>query len=210
MKSLCSQALCLMGLSAASAVALTTASFAQAQTTTGATGQQQQITTAESAAPSSISGAATIAVNENGKLRTLREGTNGWTCLTSFPASSTQAAEMAGKPICVDKNGLEWIQAWMEHKNPPANRISAAYMLQGVSASALDPFATGRQQGTSWIQVGPHVMVLGAKGLREGLSASVPTGKSRIDTSKPFVMWPGTPYEHLMIPIGESSSPQVR
>lgn len=193
-----------IGLSAAvSMFALTCASFALAQAMTGATTQEQQITTAESAAPSAVSRNATIAVNEAGKLRVLREGSNNWTCLTSFPEAAAQTTgTMAGKPICMDKNGTEWIQAWMEGRDPPKNRIGAAYMLQGVSASATDPFAKGREQGANWIDVGPHVMVLGARGMQEGLSVAAP-GEKAVDTHMPFVMWSGTPYEHLMIPIPE-------
>ncbi len=191
--------------------------------TMGATGgasitNEQFITIAQSAAPSGVSEGATIAINENGKLRTLREGSNGWTCLPSFPQGGAQAAGgMTGKPICVDRNGLDWIQAWLDHKDPPANKISAAYMLQGVSASESNPYAQGSEQA-DWIQAGPHVMILGARALREGLSASVggeqqqgvgqsnASGRStaqnwKTDTTRPFVMWQGTPYEHLMIPI---------
>jgi len=43
---------------------------------------------------------------------------------------------------------------------------------------------------------GPHVMVVGAKGLIEGYPRTAKT-----DTSQPYAMRPDTPYEHLMRPV---------
>ncbi len=207
----------------ASIIAIAAASVALAQSapsgaqriapgTVGSPVQQWWITTAQSAGPSAISNGAAIAVNENGKLRTVRQGSNGWTCFPSLEEWSGHASGgMSGSPICVDKNGLDWIQAWLNHKDPTANTIGIAFMLQGESGSETDPYAEAKEEPgyptpgrrrPDWIDVGPHVMILGASTLQEGLSASVPADKSNVDTSKPFVMWPGTPYEHLMIPVG--------
>ncbi len=75
---------------AASIVALAAASAVLAQSDPNATaaapsGQDQQLTTkAQPAAPASISKDAAIAVAENGKLRTIRQGSNGWTSSLQF------------------------------------------------------------------------------------------------------------------------------
>ena len=39
-------------------------------------------------------------------------------------------------------------------------------------------------------------MVVGAKGMMEGYP-----GDAKPDTAKPYVMWGGTPDEHLMLPV---------
>jgi hypothetical protein len=69
-------------------------------------------------------------------------------------------------------------------------------MLQGGSdASNTDPFAKKPANGANWLTPGPHVMVVGATDL-----AGYPATTSP-DTSLAYVMWPGTPFAHLMIPM---------
>jgi hypothetical protein len=51
-------------------------------------------------------------------------------------------------------------------------------------------------QPPSRLETGPHVMIVGAKGLLDVYPRS-----PKPDTSVPYVMWPDTPYEHLMIPV---------
>ena len=48
-----------------------------------------------------------------------------------------------------------------------------------------------------WISTGPHVMVMGAD---QAFYDGYPKGADP-DTSSPYVMWAGTPYEHLMLPV---------
>lgn len=182
-----------IGLSAlALPLALTTQGFGGTGTKAGSLSAEEQIKTARTAAPVAISMNATIAVHEAGKMRVLHQGTNEWTCM---PAMSEAPGP---SPMCVDKNGMEWVHAWLERKDPPAEKMGIAYMLAGSSdASNTDPFATAPAAGKNWIKTGPHIMILGARQrLMEGLSAA-----AEPDTSKPFVMWAGTPYEHLMIPV---------
>lgn len=144
------------------------------------------IASAEAAAPSSISAdAAVVTMDAGGKMRTVRQGSNGWTC-------------MPGKtPMCADPNAWEWNLAYMAHTRP-ADKVGFIYMLRGGDdASNTDPYAKAPAPGAHRIITGPHVMVLGpAVKLMPGyLKGADP------DTSKPYVMWAGTPYEHLMIPV---------
>jgi hypothetical protein len=46
------------------------------------------------------------------------------------------------------------------------------------------------------IAILPHVMIVGAKGLLDAYPRN-----AKPDTAVPYVMWPDTPYEHLMIPV---------
>jgi len=148
------------------------------------------IKSAMSAAPLAIAKDATIVdVNEKMEMRTIRQGTNGWTCLPDSPSPGLD-------PMCGDKNATEWLMAWMHHQPPPKDKSGFVYMLMGGSdASNEDPFATAPKPGAKWISTGPHVMVLnsGAK------FAGYPT--THDNPSAPFVMWPNTPYEHLMLPV---------
>jgi hypothetical protein len=71
-------------------------------------------------------------------------------------------------------------------------------MLAGdTGGSNTDPFATEQESNNHWVRTGPHVMIVGssAKGMQGYLRSADP------DPTKPYVMWAGTPYEHLMLPV---------
>jgi hypothetical protein len=81
-------------------------------------------------------------------------------------------------------------------KDPPKGKVGFMYMLQGGSdASNIDPFAKKPANGANWLTTGPHVMVVGATDLAGYPATANP------ETSLPYVMWPGTPFAHLMIPM---------
>jgi hypothetical protein len=143
------------------------------------------------AAPSAVAGQATIlAMDDKMQIRTLREGSNGWTCLPDM--ASTPGTD----PMCLDQNGMAWAKAWMSHSDPPGDQMGFGYMLMGGSdASNTDPFATEPAAGRPWIDTGAHVMILNI-GDR---FAGYPTTAD--DPTKPYIMWSGTPYAHLMIPV---------
>ena len=149
------------------------------------------IKSAMSAAPPAIAqGAAIVMMDEKMSMKTLRAGTNGWTCFPDL--AHTPGAD----PMCVDKNGLEWVHAWMAHKNPPADKMGFGYMLMGGSdASNTDPFAMKPSPDGRWVDTGPHVMILNIGAKFEGY----PTTSD--NTKVPYVMFPGTPYAHLMLPV---------
>jgi hypothetical protein len=149
------------------------------------------IASAMSAAPDAVARDATIvAMNDKMEMRTLRQGTNGWTCLPDMPA--TPGAD----PMCLDKNGMAWAGAWMSHKDPPPDKMGFGYMLAGGSdASNTDPFAKKPAAGDQWVDTGPHVMILNIGTRFDGYSTTPGDAKT------PYVMFPDTPYAHLMIPV---------
>jgi hypothetical protein len=74
-----------------------------------------------------------------------------------------------------------------------------AYMLAGGSdASNLDPYAEKPAAGDKWVSTGPHVMILSAQAAK---ASGFPAGEKAPDTSKPYVMFAGTPYAHIMMPV---------
>jgi len=151
------------------------------------------IASAMSAAPASVSkGATIVAMGADGSMRTLRQGTNGWTCMPDNPTTP------GPDPMCMDKNAMEWAGAWMAHKDPPAGKVGLMYMLAGgTDASNTDPYATAPSATNHWIKTGQHIMIVGAD---PSFYDSYPKGADP-DTSVPYIMWAGTPYQHLMAPI---------
>lgn len=154
---------------------------------------QALIASAMSAAPAAVGRRASIVVaGQDGRMRSLRTGDNGWTCMPDNPATP-------GKdPMCMDRNALAWASAWMEHRPPPTGKIGFMYMLEGgTDASNTDPYAEKPTAGNHWIKTGPHVMIVGA----EPAFYEMYPRHADPDTAAPYVMWPDTPYQHLMAPV---------
>lgn len=119
-----------------------------------------------------------------------QEGTNGYTCLPSPPMLQGLA------PMCMDAEWMKWADAWMNKKDFAASTIGISYMLAGdEGASNVDPFAEGPTADNEWIEEGAHLMIIAPPGMLD----SFPTDP---DNGGPYVMWKGTPYEHLMVPVG--------
>ncbi|MBB3141075.1 hypothetical protein [Halomonas organivorans] len=119
----------------------------------------------------------------------LQEGGNGYTCLPSPP-------DMAGNaPMCLDEAWMAWAKAWQNKEPFTADRLGIAYMLQGdAGASNLDPFAMEATDDNQWVVEGPHLMIIAPPALLEAF----PTDP---DNGGPYVMWKGTDYQHLMVPV---------
>ena len=169
-----------------------TADTTKAAATSNKASDAELIRSAMSAAPQAVSKDATIAVMEaDGKMRTLRKGTNGFTCVPDEPATP------GPDPMCMDASAMEWVHALVAHKPPPAGKVALMYMLQGGSdPSNTDPYAAKPAPGGHWIKTGPHLMIAGAD---QSFYDQYPKGADP-DTSVPYVMWAGTPYQHLMVP----------
>lgn len=156
-----------------------------------ATDHNDPIQSAMAAAPTAIAdGAAIVQAAADGSMTTLRAGDNGWTCMPDNPKTPGH------DPMCMDANALKWAAAWMAHKDPPADNVGLMYMLSGGSdASNTDPWGEKPADG-KWVETGPHVMVVGSDSLNKLYPATASP-----DTSKPYVMFGGTPYAHMMIPV---------
>lgn len=150
------------------------------------------IASAESAAPASVAkGATIVAMDADGKMRTLRKGTNNFTCMPDNPATP------GPDPMCMDAAAMEWVHALVSHATPPA-KVGFMYMLAGgTDASNTDPYATKPSASNHWIKTGPHVMIVGA----DAAFYDAYPKSADPDTSVPYVMWAGTPYQHLMAPV---------
>ena len=84
---------------------------ANAQDKKAAPSDADLIKSAMSAAPASVGKNATVvAMEADGTMRTLRKGTNGFTCMPDNPATP------GPDPMCMDKNAMDWATAWMGKK----------------------------------------------------------------------------------------------
>ena len=154
---------------------------------------QQLIASAMSAAPAAVGKAATIvAMTADGKMRSLRSGTNAFTCMPDNPETP------GPDPMCWDKNADAWMHAYMHHETPPAGKVGLMYMLAGgTDASNTDPYAKAPTANNHWVKTGPHIMIVGADA---AFYDQYPKNADP-DTSVPYVMWAGTPIQHLMAPV---------
>ncbi|MBS0183009.1 MAG: hypothetical protein JSS39_11460 [Nitrospira sp.] len=149
---------------------------------------------AERAAPSSLSKHATI-MSRDGQV--VRKGSNGWTCLPDNPATAGTDS------ICMNEPWLTFMDAMKQKKDPVMTQVGIAYMLQGDRpASNTDPYATEPKSGDDWVEgLGAHLMILlPDQQMLKHVSSDSKNGG-------PWVMWAGTPYAHLMIPIDSYPSP---
>jgi hypothetical protein len=148
----------------------------------------QYIAQATSAAPLAIAKeAAVVRMGNDGSMKTLRAGKNGFTCMI-----------MGTDKMCNDANSMEFIHAMMMHQ-PPPNKVGISYMLAGDhGASNTDPYAMSKTADNHWVVTGPHIMIFGPPSKELGY-----TEAKDPDTAKPYMMWAGTPYEHAMIPVAK-------
>jgi hypothetical protein len=157
------------------------------------TGDAAIIASALDAAPAAIGkDAEVVTVSSEGNMRSVRRGSNGFTCMPDDPRTP------GPDPMCADANGMDWLMALAAHKPPPQGKPGLIYMLRGgVDASNTDPYAEKPPAGANWVRTGPHVMIVGDPALLAGYP-----GGPKPDTSKPYVMFAGAPYAHLMAPVG--------
>jgi len=180
---------------------ITLTSSASAMTATTAAGGvspndpiDAQIANAMSAGPDVVGRDATILGWDESGMPTivLREGTNEWTCLADWPVSP------GNDPQCFDPVWTAWNDAYLAGKEPNVPRLGVAYMLAGGShPSNTDPLAMAPLPGEEWVTSPPHLMILVPGDLD-------PANFTTDHTSgQPYIMWEGTPYEHLMVPVAD-------
>src|SRR5262245_9951308 len=88
---------------------LITAGFVGAPSALAAS-DEEIIKNALSAAPEAVAKDAAVVTWE---MKSLREGTNGFTCLPNDPSTPN-----ADDPMCLDKNAMAWMHALMDKKEP--------------------------------------------------------------------------------------------
>jgi hypothetical protein len=154
--------------------------------------KKAKIQNAISTAPKAVAKDATILdypATEGDQPPVLCKGTNGWTCFPDDPNSP------GNDPMCLDKMGMVWFEALMMKTEPKLTALGLSYMLQGGSgASNTDPVASQPPAGAQWVTSPPRLMIFPMGKLDPTVSSSDPR------SGGPWIMWGGTPYEHLMVP----------
>lgn len=121
----------------------------------------------------------------------LQQGTSNYTCFPTPPQLSGTA------PMCMDAAWMDWADAWMNKKPFEAKTIGISYMLAGDGgASNVDPYAEGMTDDNQWVVEGPHLMIITPD---KAMLDALPTDPNN---GGPYVMWKGTPYAHIMVPVG--------
>ena len=153
----------------------------------------EKIKLATAAAPANVSDDALVLDSDNS---VLREGDNGWVCMVGTPPSYEN-------PMCVDAPWRRWLDAFMgqkPYKNEP-NAIGVSYMLVAFIPVDIDhPMNLDESKGT-WVQEGPHLMILVPQALFGDLPRNPYEGG-------PYVMWEGSDFAHIMVPL-EKTTPIV-
>lgn len=177
--------------------ALTLTSLLLLPSALGAQTKEELIASALRAAPRTVTEDATIVdrmmppSGEGQEPTVLRAGSNGWICMPDNP-------DVPGdSPACVDEAWRDFLESFLGGDDAPDyDGIGIGYMLRGdFPVSNRDPSATEPTPDNQWIQdSGPHIMLLVPdRSLLEDLPTSPGDG--------PWVMWPATPYAHVMIPV---------
>lgn len=157
----------------------------------GKMGEAQKIALAESAGPADISKKAAIMdMTDMSAPKQIRTGTNGWICYA-----------MEQQPMCLDKQWQNWATAWMGKTQPNIEATGIAYMLRGDhGASNTDPYAMAPTADNQWVVTPAHIMVIYPD---PKMLDAFPTDPK---SGGPFVMWKGTPYAHVMVPVSPTKS----
>jgi hypothetical protein len=151
----------------------------------------KKIALAVSAGPAEITKNATIIdMTDMSSPKQLRAGMNGWACYA-----------MVNQPMCLDKEWQKWAEAWMGKKQLQLSGPGVAYMLRGdTGASNTDPYATAPTADNQWVVSPAHVMLLYQD---PKMLDAYPTDPK---SGGPWVMWKGTPYAHVMVPVSPAKA----
>ena len=153
----------------------------------------QKIKVATAAAPSNVSDNALVLDSDN---TVLREGDNGWICMVGTPPSYEN-------PMCVDAPWQRWLEAFVNQKpyKNESDSIGISYMLIGdIPVDNDNPMNLDESKGT-WVQEGPHLMVLVPQELFGDLPRTPYEGGA-------YVMWEGSDFAHIMVPL-EKTTPII-
>jgi hypothetical protein len=95
------------------------------QSQPGTVSDQDYMQEVMKAAPRHVVEQATIVRMDKGEMRTVKKGTNEFTCMV--PPAATA--------MCLDPDAMNWAQAWQSH-SPPPDKTGFIYMLAGDTGAA--------------------------------------------------------------------------
>jgi len=157
-----------------------------------------KIENALSAGPKFITDHATVvdwpsAQDNERKMRVLRAGSNGWSCMPEGDGLIDYGDHLAfdhakprHNPLCGDQTMMKWMMAIMSGRKPNIDRIGISYMLQGEGRADVR-FA------------GPHIMLALLDGEKDALKNVGPNTSS----GAPYLWGPGSFSPLLIVPVAK-------
>jgi hypothetical protein len=148
------------------------------------------ITLALSAAPAHISKDAAVMVpGDDGKLKEVRKGTNGFTCIPTVNYRETP------DPMCMDAAVGQWAADLMSGAPKPSNTVPGiSYMARGGMHWEKDGKILMKEEpGATLVKEPPHWMMMWPF---DSSSTKLPT---QPNPSGVWIMFDGSPYAHLMV-----------
>ena len=155
-----------------------------------------QIWAYTSAAPDFIGDFATV-IGADGSV--IREGTNGWRCEAFIPMPEGDfKSPHDAAPACSDKNSVAWANAYKAGTIPKMEGDGWIWMIHGDLG--VDNFIVGTDGQKNaghkhYIESGPHMMLMPKD------PSSLDAQSTDYTSGAPYVMFKGTPYAHLMVPL---------
>ena len=165
------------------------------------TSAEWKIWALSTAAPSFIAANCTV-IDSDGKT-ILREGTNGWTAMAGNPRGMSDPENgwkdpHEAMPMVMDAQGMKWAMAFMTGQKPELDRDGWMYMLHGdMGEDNTKQLVLNKEDASEghWIVSGPHLMLMPKDpSSLKGLTTDFNSGG-------PYIMFEGTGYDHVMIPI---------
>lgn len=152
------------------------------------------------AAPSFIAANCTV-VDVDGTV--LREGTNGWTAMAANPRGMSDPENgwkdpHEAMPMVGDAQSMKWAMAYMTNKKPELDHDGYSYMFHGdMGEDNTKHFVSNKEDAAEgqWIESGAHIMLFPKD------PATLDGFTTDFNSGGPYVMFKGTGYDHLMIPV---------
>ena len=133
----------------------------------------------------------------------LREGTNGWTAMAANPRGMADPENgwknpHEAMPMVGDAEAMKWAMAFMSGGTPEMESDGWAWMLHGdMGEDNTKQLVLNKEDSAEgkWIESGAHLMLFPKD------PASLKGNTTDFNTGAPYIMFEGTGYDHLMIPV---------
>ena len=153
-----------------------------------------------SAAPSFIASKCTV-VDVDGTI--LRQGTNGWTAMAANPRGMADPENgwkdpHEAMPMVGDAQAMKVMEAFMAGTSPKLDHDGWAWMLHGdMGEDNTTPMVFNKEDSAEgqWIESGPHLMLMPKD------PSSLKGMTTDFNSGGPYIMFEGTGFDHLMIPV---------
>ena len=152
------------------------------------------------AAPSFIASGCKVMESDG---TVLREGLNGWTAMPGNPRGMSDPENgwkdpHEAMPMVMDAQAMKWAMAFMSGKKPELDHDGWMYMLHGDMGEDNTKQSVFNKEDAAeghWIESGPHIMLMPKD------PSSLKGLTTNFNSGGPYIMFEGTGYDHVMIPL---------